>query len=207
MMRRLFRSLAYNYRTGGIRHLTTKCAKFLKDQLWSSSIWLIYEIDTSVAQATGAPYLTDHRQLSFNDLSRLNYEKVRSFPEDILRRYARGDRCHGFLNDGVLVTIGWSGSQYLELNIDETIPCTSTLGLFDFATMPAFQGRGYYTDALRQLTAMAFEDGHKSVWIAVHPNNTPSRKGIERAGFSISKTIRKSRVLGFSTHRESSLRQ
>lgn len=168
--------------------------------VWSNDRWLVYEQE-SVKPADGETFTTSHRKLGFDELVELGYAKALAFPENIRRRLERGDSCHGFFHGGQLVTIGWSGPHYMELNIGETLSCPSAWGLFDFVTLPGFQSRGYYTDALRQLVRLAHESGFAACWIAVHPANMPSIKGIERAGFRPSRTISKRRVLGVTTLR------
>jgi GNAT superfamily N-acetyltransferase len=206
MMKRVYRSFAHNYSMGGVPLVLTKIAGTLKSRIWSTTDWIIYEQVTAPSTTTSQT-LTQRQALSFADLISLGYSKAKAFPEDIHRRYARGDLCHGFIHSGHLVTLGWSGMGYMELNIGETIQCPSAMGLFDFATDPAFQGRGFYTDALRQLTSLAGNEGLGSVWIAAHPGNIPSRKGIERAGFRAVRRLSKHRILGVSMLRASPLDQ
>jgi GNAT superfamily N-acetyltransferase len=198
-MMRLYRSLAHNYSEGGIPLLARKAAAVCSRAFWSSDQWLIYEHAPQPARRE--TFTTLHRPLGFDDLVQLGYSKALAFPENLRQRFERGDSCHGFFHSGQLVTLGWSGANYMELNIGETLPCPSAWGLFDFVTLPAFQGRGFYTDALRQLVHLAHESGFKSCWIAVHPANIPSIKGIERAGFRPSRRISKRRLLGVTTLR------
>lgn len=197
-MKRLYRSLAHNYSEGGLPLLARKIVDTVVQRVWSIDEWRIYE-HNSPTPPSGPAYATSHKLLSFEDLVKFGYAKALSFPEDLQRRYSRGDSCHGFFVADQVATLGWSGAGYMELNTNETVACESAWGLFDFMTIPAFQGRGYYTDALRQLVAMAHENHFRSVWIAVHPANVPSIKGIERAGFHPSTLLTKRRVLGVST--------
>jgi hypothetical protein len=194
-MKALLRSLAHNYKEGGIPLLFSKVVGKLLGGIWSSDEWLVYE-QRPITPPDHSSFKTEHRLLRFEDLVALQYAKALAFPENIRRRYARGDSCHGFFVSGQLATLGWSGANYMELNIDETLDCPTAWGLFDFITIPAFQSRGYYTDALRQLAWLAHESGFSSLWIAVHPANIPSIKGIERAGFRAAIRLRKRRVLG-----------
>ena len=51
---------------------------------------------------------------------------------------------------------------------------------------PAYQGRGYATEAARMLLAYAFEAlGQPHVISLIHPDNTPSRRVAERLGQAI----------------------
>jgi GNAT superfamily N-acetyltransferase len=196
-MKRLYRSLAHNYAEGGIPLLLKKTVGVAAQKAWSRTEWLVYEQET-VARSSLQSFSTKHKLLNFDELERLGYSKALAFPENIRERFARGDTCHGFFHSGQLVTLGWSGANYMELNIGETLECPNAWGLFDFVTMPTFQLRGYYTDALKQLARLAHEGGFKSLWIAVHPANIASIKGIERAGFRPARKVSKRRVLGVS---------
>jgi hypothetical protein len=203
-MNRLYRSLAHNYSEGGVGLLFTKVVGAVLRNFWSNTEWLLYELSPT-EPVSKQPFTTLHRLLTFDDLVRLGYSKALAFPENVKRRYSRGDLCHGFFASEQLVTVGWSGANYMELNTDETLDCRSAWGLFDFLTMPTFQSRGYYTDALRHLTLLANESNFHSLCIAVHPANIPSIKGIERAGFRLSKKISKRRILGVSVLNQDTL--
>lgn len=181
-MRALRERIHYEYLEGGFRGLSRNTLRYLREVVRSDTHWLIYErnlrggtvrIDTTVV----------HRELSVRDLLDLGYFKALKFPQTIKRRMDAGNVCHGFFTDSRLATIGWSSSEYLELDVGVRFSCPHALGLFDFFTYEAFRSRGYYTNALTQLIVIATQLGFSKAHIAVDPGNIPSIKGIERAGF------------------------
>lgn len=56
-------------------------------------------------------------------------------------------------------------------------------------TSPAARGRGLYRKALNSELCYLQEQGYKRVVIETHPENLPSRKGIEAAGFRLRRTV------------------
>lgn len=198
-MRQLRRRLAYHYRAGGMRALWRGAAQFLGRMSHSESEWLIYVCQ--LKDVPNAGELTVRRELSFQDLLNLGYLKAQAFPEEIRRRFARRNVCHGFFSDGRLATLGWSSADYLELDRNAYFPCESAVGLFDFVTERALRSRGHYTNALMQLALVARRGGFKSAYIAVDPANIPSFKGIERAGFRPAFRVVRLRHLGITQFR------
>lgn len=181
-MRRLFRKLVHHYRKGGAAGLVRKSGEYARSRCWSESRWVIYARDLSgdvprVAQSV------IHRELGLEELARLGYFKAKEFPEEIGRRFGRGNACHGFFLGDRLATIGWSSRDHLELDRNLEFPCAGAAGLFDFVTFEEFRARGCYTNALMQLSSEMRRAGCARAYIAVDPGNAPSIKGIERAGF------------------------
>lgn len=181
-MRRILRQFAYHYGQGGTRGLLRKVGGRTRQICWSESQWVIYVR----ALADDVPRVGDsliRRELGFRELLDLGYFKVRSFPEEIIRRFDDRNVCHGFYLGDLLATIGWSSADYLELDRNVRLPCPGGAGLFDFYTFEEHRSRGYYTNALMQLAAALRNAGFARAYIAVDPGNEPSVKGIRRAGF------------------------
>lgn len=195
-MKRLYRSLAHNYSAGGPATLLHKAFEAFGQRICSRTEWIIYAQDAT-AVSEQHTFISSRRVLGFDDLVSIGYSKALAFPEDIRQRFSRGDCCYGFFANGGFATLGWVREGHLELDRWHSIECAGTWGLYDFATMPDYRGRGFYTDALRQLVALAREAG-ASVRIAVDPGNAASIKGIERAGFQKEMKTTLSRVLGIS---------
>jgi GNAT superfamily N-acetyltransferase len=57
-------------------------------------------------------------------------------------------------------------------------------------TSPAARGRGLYRKALNAELCFLRDRGYKRAVIETDPGNTPSRKGIEAAGFRLTRTVR-----------------
>ena len=56
--------------------------------------------------------------------------------------------------------------------------------LWDFATLPEWQGRGVYPRLLQAIIRLE-ADAVQRLWIGHDADNDASRKGIERAGFQV----------------------
>lgn len=181
-MRRVLRKFTHHYRKGGLKGLSGKMIGYVRQWLWSESQWLIYEKRLSGGKSSLRPIVT-RRELGFSDLVELRYFKALDFPDSIRLRLDSGNLCHGFFERDQLATIGWSSADYLELDVDVRVACIRSVGLYDFITYAEFKSRGYYTNALAQLIGVMRDKGYEAVRIAVDPDNIPSIKGIERAGF------------------------
>lgn len=99
------------------------------------------------------------------------------------RRLAFGNRLYvGYLGPAA-VTYGWVATQAAsigELRAQFSIS-DSDRYLWDFATHPAFRGRGLYP---RLLQAIMRAEAAERFWIINAPENIPSASGIRKAGFT-----------------------
>lgn len=87
----------------------------------------------------------------------------------------------GYLNE-TAVTYGWVATHKAsigELNLEFAIPADSRY-LWDFATLPEWQGRGLYP---RLLQAIVKAEQAKHYWVIHAPENLPSGAGMQKAGF------------------------
>jgi Acetyltransferase (GNAT) domain len=196
-MRRLYRKLAFHYSEGGLGRLWQKTLSFASNALYSETRWNIY-ICAEFGELDSNESLLQCRKLQYQDLLDAQYAKAAAFPEEIRLRFESQSICYGFYSNDSLAVVGWSSEGCLELDHGVVFPCPSEIALFDFLTLPEFRGRGLYTNALRSLVRSINTPRARSVYIAVDPGNTPSVKGIERAGFSPSLCIIRRRILGFA---------
>jgi len=84
--------------------------------------------------------------------------------------------------DGTAVTYGWVATREAsigELNLVFSIAADSRY-LWDFATVPEWQGRGLYP---RLLQAIVQAERAERFWIIHAPENLPSGAGMQKAGF------------------------
>jgi GNAT superfamily N-acetyltransferase len=84
--------------------------------------------------------------------------------------------------DGTAVTYGWVATREAsigELNLAFPIAADSRY-LWDFATLPDWQGRGLYP---RLLQAIVQAEQAERFWIIHAPENRPSGAGMQKAGF------------------------
>jgi RimJ/RimL family protein N-acetyltransferase len=124
------------------------------------------------------------------------YFKALAFPETIRARLNRGERCYGFFVDHELVNIAWTTRGALILEPGWSIDEAGSVGIYDCYTLPAHRGKGIYTDTLVRLLSGAQQEGARSAFIAVDPENRASIKGIERAGFTARYKLSRSRRFG-----------
>jgi GNAT superfamily N-acetyltransferase len=193
--RALWRSLGNNYREGGARQIVSKTGWRMQQWFRSETAWLIYRVDVTEYRHTPVLGL-DRRELGFGALRELGYFKALDWPEYILGRLDSGAVCHGFFLDGRLVNIAWTTLGYLELEAGATIGDSSSVGVFDCYTLPAFRSRGIYTEALVMLVHAIRKSGVDGLLIGVDTGNLPSIKGIERAGFEPLYRLSRLRRLG-----------
>jgi GNAT superfamily N-acetyltransferase len=108
-------------------------------------------------------------------LNRLSMEEVRS-------RMQAGHRPYlGYLGH-TAVTYGWVATREAsigELNLVFSLAAGERY-LWDFATLPEWQGRGLYP---RLLQAIIQSENAERLWIIHAPENLPSGAGIHKAGF------------------------
>lgn len=116
---------------------------------------------------------TDDTQLAI--INRITVDEVEQ------RRYDGHLPYIGYI-DETPVTYGWVATREAsigELNLAFQIP-TNNRYLWDFATLPEWQGRGLYPRLLQAIVQM---EQAEQYWIIHAPENRPSGAGIQRAGF------------------------
>lgn len=90
----------------------------------------------------------------------------------------------GFL-DGTPVAYGWAATQTAsigELDVTLTLSAADRY-LWDFATLPAWQGRGLYPRLLQAILEQESREAER-FWIIYAPENQPSAAGMRKAGFT-----------------------
>lgn len=102
--------------------------------------------------------------------------------EEVKRRWRAGHFPYVGYMDGTAVTYGWVATREAaigELNLVFPITPESRY-LWDFATLPDWQGRGLYP---RLLQAIVQAERAERFWIIHAPENLPSGAGMQKAGF------------------------
>jgi RimJ/RimL family protein N-acetyltransferase len=101
-------------------------------------------------------------------------------------RFSPDRPAYGIWADGMIVTYGWVaytaeplGNSGVSFRIKP-----GDVYIYDCATRPAYQGRGYYTTLLRGIAADQAQRGVQRAWIATEAGNIASQRGIDRAGFT-----------------------
>lgn len=114
------------------------------------------------------------------ELARLNKLSVKEVEE----RKQAGHRTYIGFMDGTPVTYGWVATRFAsigELELNFALPANERY-LWDFSTLPEWQGRGLYP---RLLQAIIEAEAVERYWIIYAPENLPSGAGIQKAGFQL----------------------
>jgi GNAT superfamily N-acetyltransferase len=98
----------------------------------------------------------------------------------------RNDGHHPYVArmDGQPVAYGWLATSKIsigELDINVELP-SDDLYLWDFATLPDWQGHGLYPRLLQSILEQEIQNA-KRFWIIHAPENLPSGAGMSKAGF------------------------
>ena len=99
-------------------------------------------------------------------------------------RRAAGHRPYVGYLAGLPVTYGWVATRSAsigELDLIFDLPQGDRY-LWDFATLPAWQGRGLYPRLLQSIAHVEAGDAQR-LWIIHAPENLPSGAGMHKAGF------------------------
>jgi GNAT superfamily N-acetyltransferase len=112
------------------------------------------------------------------ELNRIGIEDVRARRQDGHRPYV------AYLH-GTPVAYGWVATRVAsigELDLIIALP-RSDRYLWDFATLPEWQGRGLYPRLLQAILAQEAQEAER-FWIIYAPENLPSGAGMRKAGFT-----------------------
>lgn len=103
---------------------------------------------------------------------------------EVLERLNDGHRPYVARMDGQPVAYGWLATSKIsigELDIHVELPPDDRY-LWDFATLPDWQGRGLYPRLLQSILEREIQNA-KRFWIMPAPENLPSGAGMSKAGF------------------------
>lgn len=103
---------------------------------------------------------------------------------EVQARWAAGHQAYVGALHGRPVTYGWVATRTAsigELDLVFTLPAEDRY-LWDFATLPEWQGRGLYPRLLQGIAA-ASAGAARRLWIIHAPENLPSGAGMHKAGF------------------------
>ncbi|MEO8611299.1 MAG: GNAT family N-acetyltransferase [Chloroflexota bacterium] len=128
------------------------------------------------------PLSNFHVRLSADDLQLATINQI-TIAEVEQRRQAGHLPYVGYM-DETAVTYGWAATREAsigELNLVFPIAADNRY-LWDFATLPEWQGRGLYP---RLLQAIVQAERAERFWIIHAPENLPSGAGMQKAGFQV----------------------
>ena len=127
-----------------------------------------------------APLSNFHVRLSSDDAQLASINRITV--EEVEQRRQTGHLPYVGYIDHTAVTYGWVATREAsigELNLVFPIP-TDSRYLWDFATLPEWQGRGLYPRLLQAIVQM---ESAEQFWIIHAPENRPSGAGMQKAGF------------------------
>ncbi len=104
--------------------------------------------------------------------------------QKIQKRFEEGNEAWVVRLDGTPVSFGWVGRNRVligELSKEIDLPKGNTY-LWNFRTLEAYRGKGYYVQLLRTILE-AEEKISERIWIISAPENQSSFNGIVKAGF------------------------
>ena len=108
-------------------------------------------------------------------------------PTTVARRLGQGRwGFAGRKSQTEVVTYGWVALDFTSVGPTglDFVPPIGDAYLFDFATLPAHRGHGYYPTLLRFILHTLAKHSLRRAWIATAPGNDKSARSIARAGFT-----------------------
>lgn len=103
---------------------------------------------------------------------------------EVQARRQQGHRPYVGYLDGQAVAYGWvatASASIGELTLEFALPAADHY-LWDFATLPDFQGKGIYPHLLQGIITSELAVGVERFWIIYAPENLPSGAGMNKAG-------------------------
>lgn len=103
--------------------------------------------------------------------------------EFLTQAFARGDRCYGVVQDGVLVSYGWYSRQPTPISEHLTVQFNPDyVYAYKAFTAPAFRGRQLHGIGMGRAMQAFLEQGRKGLILYVEAHNQASLKSCERIG-------------------------
>lgn len=118
--------------------------------------------------------------LDWHELAEINHLSH----AEVMSRLMNGHRPYVARMNGQPVAYGWLATSKIsigELEIQVDLPPEDRY-LWDFATLPAWQGYGLYPRLLQAILEQEIQNA-KRFWIIHAPENLPSGAGMSKAGF------------------------
>ncbi len=174
----------------GLRAITTRITKRLRESLWSEEEVFFYEWCGSIPLTPGVHTL---KALDANQLATaaMQYEDDAETLAYLLRSAARlrARDAEGFVlvdAEGRVLHLAWiktfDGFFLSELNAKVDAPSPDSVMLFDCWTPLAMRGHGYYAETVTLIAEQVRKDS-KVPWIFSAAGNVSSVRGLEKSGF------------------------
>ncbi len=119
------------------------------------------------------------------------------------RRFERGEKCFAALEKGKAVSYIWGARGVVGVEeIDKAVkPAPTEIYLYDAFTLEPWRGRNLYPSVLRRALEHGRDLGLRRSLIFVESGNAASRRGVDKAGFTLFQTLYYNRFLVFSRSR------
>jgi hypothetical protein len=98
-------------------------------------------------------------------------------------RLAHGDECFGWLAHGEIVSFAWVTYRDRRVGSVRLAHAAGRAFVFNAHTVTSSRGRGLYTALLLAIRSVLGRESVKECVIDANSRNTPSIRGIEKAGF------------------------
>jgi len=137
-------------------------------------------IEDTFTPIASLPGFTAGPAFDWDELAEINHIPL----EEVMNRRNDGHRPYVARIDGQPVAYGWLATSKVsigELDINVELPPDDRY-LWDFATLPDWQGRGLYPRLLQSILEQEIQNA-KRFWIIHAPENLPSGAGMSKAGF------------------------
>jgi GNAT superfamily N-acetyltransferase len=137
-------------------------------------------IEDTITSLPSLPGFTAGRVVNWHELAKINHLS----DAEVIDRLKDGHRSYVARIYGQPVAYGWLATSKVsigELNINVELPSDDRY-LWDFATLPDWQGRGLYPRLLQSILEQEIQNA-KRFWIIHAPENLPSGAGMSKAGF------------------------
>lgn len=137
-------------------------------------------IEDTLPSISTLPEFTAGPTSDWGELVEIN----RITPAEVADRISKGHHPYVARMNGQPVAYGWLATSQVsigELDINVELPSDDRY-LWDFATLPDWQGRGIYPRLLQSILEQEIQNA-KRFWIIHAPENLPSGAGMSKAGF------------------------
>ena len=137
-------------------------------------------VEDSFTKISSLPGFIAGPALDVHELAEINHISH----AEVINRQNDGHRPYIARIDDQPVAYGWLATREIsigELDINVELPLDDRY-LWDFATLPDWQGRGLYPRLLQSILEQEIQNA-KRFWIIHAPENLPSGAGMSKAGF------------------------
>jgi GNAT superfamily N-acetyltransferase len=106
-------------------------------------------------------------------------------PAGLVRpRLSHGDEFFSWMRDDRIITFGWVTMHDRFVGPVRPAEAPGRMFLYNFHTLERFRGRGLYPALLLRMRYELGLDGARALIVDVDVENSPSWRGIEKAGFT-----------------------